>query len=90
MGPVRHSWEEACAEALGESDPVRLVGRIGSTITTLERRYSEWGRDPATPAELTSILNALSALQRLMNETLATYGEASNRPGRDFRRSTAV
>jgi hypothetical protein len=78
MGPVRDCWQEACAAALAESDPVRLVGRIGSTITALERRYSEWGMDPATPAELTSILNALSALQRLMNETVARYGEASH------------
>jgi hypothetical protein len=49
---------------------------IEVTMTALQRRYAEWGSDPATPAELTSILNALSALQRLMNETLARYGEA--------------
>jgi hypothetical protein len=79
MGPARDSWQEACATALGESDPVRLLGLIETTMTALQSRYAEWGSDPATPAELTSILNALSALQRLMNETLTTYGEAPQR-----------
>jgi hypothetical protein len=79
MGPARDSWQEACAAALGESDPVRLLGLIETTMTALQSRYAEWGSDPATPAELTSILNALSALQRLMSETLTTYGEAPHR-----------
>ena len=79
MGPVRDSWQEACAAALGESDPVRLLGLIETTMTALQSRYSEWGSDAATPAELTSILNALSALQRLMNETLPRYEDASQR-----------
>jgi hypothetical protein len=77
MGHARDSWQEACAAALGESDPVRLLGLIETTMTALQSRYAEWGSDPATPAELTSILNALSALQRLMNETVARYEEAS-------------
>ena|ERR1700756_2792129 len=77
MGPVRDSWQEACAAALGESDPVRFLGLIETTMTALQSRYAERGSDPATPAELTSILNALSALQRLVNETVARYEEAS-------------
>ena len=76
MGPVRHSWQEDCAAALGESDPVWLLGRIENRITALERRYSEWGSDPGTPAELNAIKEALSALERLMNETTARRGEA--------------
>jgi len=79
MGPARDSWQEACAAALGESDPVRLLGLIETTMTALQSRYAEWGSDPATPAELTSILNALSALQRLMSETLARHGDAPQR-----------
>ena len=79
MGPVRDSWQEACAAALGESDPVRFLSLIETTMTALQSRYAERGSDPATPAELTSILNALSALQSLMNETLGRYGEAPQR-----------
>jgi hypothetical protein len=78
MGPVRHFWQADCA-ALGKYDPVWLLGRIESRIAALERRYSQWGSDPGTPAELRAIQNALSALQRLMNETLARYEEASQR-----------
>jgi hypothetical protein len=78
MGPVRHFWQADCA-ALGKSDPVWLLGRIESRIAALERRYSQWGSDPGTPAELRAIQSALSALQRLMNETLARYEEASQR-----------
>jgi hypothetical protein len=48
-----------------------MLGRILSTITALERRFAEWGSDPGTPAELKALRKALSALQRLMNETLA-------------------
>lgn len=70
MGPVRDSWQEACAAALGESDPVRMLGRILSTITALERRFAEWGSDPGTPAELKAMRKALSALETRMNETL--------------------
>lgn len=79
MGPVRDSWQEAYAAALGESDPVRFLGLIETTMTALQMRYAEWGSDPATPAELTSILTALSALERLINDTLARYGEAPER-----------
>jgi len=78
MGSVRHFWQADCA-ALGKCDPVWLLGRIESRIAALERRYSQWGSDPGTPAELSAIQNALSALQRLMNETLARYGDAPQR-----------
>jgi hypothetical protein len=68
MGPVRHFWQADCA-ALGKSDPVWLLGHIESRIAALERRYSLWGTDPGTPAELRAIQNALSALQHLMKRT---------------------
>src|SRR5260370_29366630 len=79
MRRVRHCWREACAKALGEAHPARALGRIERTITALERRYAEWGSHPGTPAELTAIQNALSALQRMMNETLVGDGEAPRR-----------
>jgi hypothetical protein len=79
MRRVRHGWREACAAALGETHPARALGRIERTITALERRYAEWGSHPGTPAELTAIQNALSALQRMMNETLVGDGEAPRR-----------
>ena len=79
MGPVRDSWQEACAAALGESDPVRLLGRILSTITALERRFAEWGSDPGTPAELNAMRKALSALESRMNETLTKEVESCGR-----------
>jgi len=81
MGPVRRSWREACAAALRESEPVRLLSRIESTITALERRYAEWGSDPGTAAELKAIQKALSALERLMNETGVRGREASRIDG---------
>ena len=80
MGPVRHFWQADCA-ALRKSDPVWLLGHIESRIAAIERRYSLWGSDPGTPAELRAIQNALSALQRLMNEALTTYVEAPQRIG---------
>jgi len=79
MRRVRHSWREACAAALGESHPARVLGRIERTITALERRYAEWGSHPGTPAELKAIRKALSALEGLMNETLVGDGEAPRR-----------
>lgn len=75
MGSVRDSWQEACAAALGESDPVRLVGRIESAITALERRYAEWGSDPGTPAELKAIQKTIFSLERLMKQELGRLGE---------------
>ena len=69
MGRVPHSWREAYASALKESDPSRLIGRIEYAITAIEKRYSEWGTDPGTPAELTAIQTCISALMRLMKQT---------------------
>jgi hypothetical protein len=68
MGRVPHSWREAYASALRESDPSKLIGRIEYAITAIERRHSEWGTDPGTPAELTAIQACISALMRLMKQ----------------------
>lgn len=68
MGPVPHSWREAYASALRESDPSKLSGRIEYAITAIERRYSEWGTEPGTAAELTAIQACISALLRLMKQ----------------------
>jgi hypothetical protein len=68
MRRVPHSWREAYELALIESDPSKLIGRIEYALNVLERRYSEWGTDPGTPAELTAIRMCISALERLMKQ----------------------
>ena len=68
MGRVPHTWREAYASALRESDPSKLIGHIEYAITAIERRYSEWGTEPGTPAELTAIQTCISALVRLMKQ----------------------
>jgi len=69
MRRVPHSWREAYESALIESDPIKLIGRIEYALNALERRYSEWGTYPGTPAELAAIQKCISALQRLMKRT---------------------
>ena len=68
MRRVPHSWREAYELALTEPDPSKLIGRIQYSLNVLERRYSEWGIDPGTPAELIAIRKCISALQRLMKQ----------------------
>ena len=68
MRRVPHSWLEAYELALIESDPKKLIGRIEYALNALERRYSEWGTHPGTPAELTAIQKCISALERLMKQ----------------------
>lgn len=68
MRRVPHSWREAYELALVESDPNKVIGRIEYAMYTLERRYSEWGTDPGTPAELAAIRTCISALARLMKQ----------------------
>jgi len=68
MGRIPHSWQEAYALAFRESDPDKLTGRIEYALIAIERRYSEWGDYPGTPAELRAIQKCISALQRLMKE----------------------
>ena len=63
---VSHSWHQAYASALRESDPGELIGRIEYAISAIERRYSEWEADPGSPAELTAIQKCISALTLLM------------------------
>ena len=68
MRRVPHSWREAYELALMESDPIKVMGRIEYAMYTLERRYSEWGTDPGTPAELAAIRTCICALGRLMKQ----------------------
>ena len=63
---VAHSWHESYASALTESDTTRLHGRIEYALNAIERRYSEWGSDPGTPAELLAIQKCICVLKRLM------------------------
>jgi hypothetical protein len=88
MGRIRHSWQKAFLSALDESDPDELPGRIEYAISTLERRYAEWGSDPGTSAELNAIQKALSALGRLMNEELAKYQDAPLREEQEISDAT--
>jgi hypothetical protein len=68
MRRVPHSWREAYELALIESDPNKLIGRIEYALNALERRYSQWGTHPGTPAELAAIQKSISALERLMKQ----------------------
>ena len=68
MRRVPHSWLEAYELALIESNPKELIGRIEYALNALERRYSEWGTHPGTPAELAAIQKCISALDRLMKQ----------------------
>jgi hypothetical protein len=88
LGRIRHSWRKAFLSALDESNPDELPGRIEYAITTLERRYAEWGSDPGTSAELNAIQEALSALGRLMHEELATYQDAPLREEQEISDAT--
>jgi len=68
MRRVPHSWREAYELALIESDPNKLIGRIEYALNALERRYSQWGTHPGTPAELAAIQKSISGLERLMKQ----------------------
>jgi hypothetical protein len=79
MGRVRYSWRQTCASALKESDQTKLLGCIECATTALEKRHAEWGSDPGSQAELIAIQNALSALERLTNKTLASMGRLAEK-----------
>jgi hypothetical protein len=80
MGQARHSWREASASALAESDPEKLLGRIEYALTTLERRYSEWGTNPGTAAEVKAIQRAILALERQTRDMLQPYAVSAAPP----------
>jgi hypothetical protein len=68
MGRIPHSWQEAYSLAFSETDPAKVMGRIEYALIAIERRYSEWGTYPGTPAEMRAIQKCISALQRLMKD----------------------
>ena len=87
MGRVPHFWREAYELALRESDPSKVIGRIEYAIIALERRYSEWGTDPGTPAELTAIQECIFVLERLMkHKHLGRHSVALSTAPRDRQR----
>jgi hypothetical protein len=89
MGRVPHSWREAYASALRESDPIQLIGRIEYAITAIERRYSEWGTEPGTAAELTAIQTCISALERLTKQKqLGKHGTVLSTASRGSSKAT--
>src|SRR5205814_10436114 len=65
---VLHSWHEAYASAMTQPDPRKLIACVEYAIRAIERRYSEWGTHPGTPAELAAIQKCISALDRLMKQ----------------------
>lgn len=83
MRRIRYAWRKGFVSALRESDPKKLIGCIEQAITAIERRRSEWGEYPGTPAELKAVQKAISALETLLKEKLLTYGAV------DFRRAAA-
>jgi hypothetical protein len=81
MRRVPHSWLEAYELALIESDPIKAIGRIEYAMYALERRYSGWGTDPGTAAELAAIQRCISALGRLLKQNrLGTDGASLSTP----------
>ncbi len=63
-----YSWHEAYASAMTQSDPSKLIGCAEYAMRAIGRRYSEWGTDPGTPAELAAIQKCISALDHLMKQ----------------------
>jgi len=72
MGRIPHSWQEAYSLAFQETDPAKLLGRVEYALMAIERRHSEWGAYPGTPAEMRAIQKCISALQRLIKEKQLT------------------
>lgn len=79
----RHSWREACASALTESDPLKLLGCIEYALSALQRRYAEWDSDPCTSAELNSIRKTILALERHLKEKIGRGGGVA-KPAPEF------
>lgn len=71
MRRVGHSWREACALALAESDSKKFIGRLDCAITALQKRYAECESHPLTSTELTEIRKTITALERRMQHQLA-------------------
>ena len=62
------AWQDACAEALSESDERKLLDRVGCAIDALQMRFAEWGDNPGSPEELTAILESITQMNQLLSE----------------------
>lgn len=66
----QHSWREACADALAEPDPNKLLACLEYAITALEIRCARWDTAPGTTAELSAIRKTILALGRHAEDKL--------------------
>ena len=62
------AWQEACAEALSESDERKLLDRVGCALDAVQMRFAEWGNDPGSPEELKAILGSIRQMDQLLSE----------------------
>ena len=60
------AWQEACADALSESDERKLLDRVGCALDALQMRFAEWGNDPGSPEELKAILGSIRQMAQLL------------------------
>ena len=81
---ARYSWRQACAEALAESNPKKLLACMEYALTALETRSAQWDTAPGTTAELNAIREAILALGRHTEDKLGSAGLL--RQGKGFRR----
>ena len=77
----RYFWREACADALAESDPNKLLAWLEYAITALEIRCAQWDTAPGTTAELNAIRETILALGRHTADKLGSAGSSGSPDG---------
>lgn len=77
----QHSWQEACADALAEPDPNKLLACLEHAITALEIRCARWDTAPGTTAELNAIRKTILALGRHTEDKLGAAGTSASAEG---------
>ena len=83
----RYSWREACADALAESDPNKLLACMEYAITALETRCAQWDTAPGTATELNAIRETILALRRHLEDKLGSDGTSASAEGSQKRQS---
>ena len=76
-----YSWREACADALAEPDPNKLLACLEYAITALEIRCARWDTAPGTTAELNAIRQTILALGRHTEDKLGAAGTSASAEG---------